>query len=106
MIDRYFELARAPGHRAILFTIGQDGAPTAALTSIVTPTLILWGEEDALIPVSDARRFADVIPNMDLVTFPNVGHIPMEEAPDESAAATAQFLERIHTPAPSTIPAN
>lgn len=101
MIDRYWELARAPGHRDILFTIRRDGEDTRTLGDILTPTLILWGEEDRLISVSDARRFADVLLHMDLITYPDVGHIPMEEAPDQSAADVAAFLERIHAAAPA-----
>lgn len=96
MIDRYAEMARAPGHRAILLSIGRDGADPARLADIRTPTLVLHGDTDNLIPVAAGRGFAAAIPGAELVIFPNVGHVPMEEAPDESAAALAAFLERIH----------
>lgn len=107
MIDRYWELARAPGHRDILFSRAQDGADPRALADLATPTLIMWGEQDGLISVSDARRFADVLPNMDLITYPNVGHLPQEEHADQSAADVAAFLERVRAPAaPAAAPAN
>lgn len=102
MIDRYWELARAPGHRDILFTMGEDGASTNEIGSIQTPTLVMWGEEDRLVPVGDARRFADVLPNVDLVTYPGIGHIPMEEHADQSAADAAAFLARVFAPTPAS----
>lgn len=96
MIDRYAEMARAPGHRAILLSNGRDGADPARLADIRTPTLVMHGDTDNLIPVAAGRGFAAAIPGAELVIFPNVGHVPMEEVPDESAAALAAFLERIH----------
>lgn len=98
MVDRYWELARAPGHRDILFSIRRDGADAGEIGYIQTPTLVLWGEGDALIPVSDGRRFADVLPNMALITYPDVGHVPQEEHADQSAADVAAFLARVHGP--------
>ncbi|MEM9622822.1 MAG: alpha/beta hydrolase, partial [Pseudomonadota bacterium] len=65
-----------------------------ALRSLNLPTLILWGAEDNLTPVSLAHRFAEVIPHAELIIYDNVGHIPMEEAADESAAAVRAFLAR------------
>jgi len=63
----------------------------APLRSI--PTLILWGKEDALIPVSAARWLAGALPGATLVVYEGIGHLPQEEAPDRSAADVAAFLE-------------
>jgi len=101
MVDRYVEMARAPGHRGILLSIDQDGAEPSRLPEIRTPTLVIHGDTDRLIPVDAGRRFAAEIPGAELVIYPNVGHVPMEEIPDESAAAVAAFLERVNAPAPA-----
>lgn len=96
VVDRYVELARAPGHRAIL-TGGRDG-PRPAVTpdtfkAIRTPTLVMTGEQDALIPADHSRRFAEAIPGAKLVIYPDGGHVPMEQLPDRSAADLRAFLE-------------
>jgi pimeloyl-ACP methyl ester carboxylesterase len=62
------------------------------LPRIPNPTLILWGEEDRLIPVADAHRFASAIPDSTLRIYAGVGHIPMEEAPARSAADVRAFI--------------
>ncbi len=101
MVDRYWDLARAPGHRAIITNIEQNGGDPAQTSLLSTPTLIMHGDGDALIPPADSRRFADTIVNATLVELPDVGHAPMEEAPDPSAAAVATFLARVYA-APAT----
>lgn len=94
-ITRYWELLRFPGNRAatmIRFARGWDNARAQDLPRITAPALILWGAEDRLIPVSVASRFARSLPNDRLVILPGIGHLPMEEAPDETARAIRQFL--------------
>ncbi len=49
---------------------------------IAVPTLILWGREDALIPLESGERMAKTIPGAKLVVFDRIGHIPQEEAPE------------------------
>jgi pimeloyl-ACP methyl ester carboxylesterase len=97
MVARYSELSRAPGHRDILrdIMLSQRGYATAdKLSKIAAPTLILHGEADNLIPVSSSKLFAAAIPGAQLITYPNVGHIPQEEIPQKSAADLRSFLER------------
>ena len=51
------------------------------LPLITTPTLLLWGESDRVIPVSNARKMKDLIPNAKLVTIKGVGHkLPYEHS--------------------------
>jgi pimeloyl-ACP methyl ester carboxylesterase len=49
------------------------------------PTLVVWGEEDRLLPVELARGWADLLPRATVATFPDAGHLVL----DESAAASA-----------------
>jgi pimeloyl-ACP methyl ester carboxylesterase len=96
LVDRYVEMARAPGHRDILFSIQENPkAPVSAETfkAIHVPTLVMQGEKDTLVPVADGRAFAAAIPGARLVTYPNVGHLPMEQIPDRSAADLKAFLD-------------
>jgi len=67
--------------------------PTEALGRVAAPTLILWGEADAVIPLDHAARIAAAIPDARVITWPGVGHAPQEEIPAETAAAARAFLE-------------
>lgn len=98
MIERYGALSRAPGHRDALLTLSatrsKDGAASREkLAAIRAPTLILWGDEDNLIPVSHAKKFEDAIPNAVAIIYEGVGHIPQEERAAESANDVRAFLD-------------
>ncbi len=51
----------------------------ARLGEIKKPTLIIWGKQDGLIPVSDAEKFNKGIANSELVIFDGAGHVPQFE---------------------------
>lgn len=51
------------------------------LPEIACPTLIVWGAEDRVIPVSDASVFEELIPNSRKVIFEDTGHVTMLERP-------------------------
>ena len=55
----------------------------------------MWGEEDALIPFSAAGWYTDALPAAELVHYPGIGHLPMEEAPERSVADLRAFLARL-----------
>ena len=57
------------------------------------PTLVIWGENDAWIPVENARRFGRDIPNAEVVIIKDCGHAPQEEKPGEVIPALLEFLE-------------
>ncbi|MEM8696835.1 MAG: alpha/beta hydrolase [Pseudomonadota bacterium] len=67
--------------------------PDADLARIAAPTLILWGEEDRVIPLDHARRIEAAISDTRLITYPGVGHAPQEEIPAETAADVRAFME-------------
>lgn len=88
LVDRYVELARAPGRRDILLglqTGARRQATAADLSRIHVPTLVMFGQDDRLIPAADAEKFHKAIPGATLILYPGVGHVPMEQIPDRSA---------------------
>ena len=97
MVDRYWELLLYPGNRrATVQRFGQyqgDDGMAAKLKGLPVPTLILWGREDKLIPVSVAAWFNQQIPGSRVTILDGIGHIPMEEAPDRSLAPVLELLE-------------
>jgi pimeloyl-ACP methyl ester carboxylesterase len=95
LVNRYGELALAPGHRDILLTQNSRSdalSSPASFAEIIVPTLVMSGEQDKLIPVDDSRAIAAAIPGAKLITYPDGGHVPMEQLPDESARDLQAFL--------------
>jgi pimeloyl-ACP methyl ester carboxylesterase len=65
---------------------------TPWLGSIRCPTLIVSGEEDALIPAADIDAMRQAIPQASLVSIPQAGHLTNLEAPGAFNDALAAFL--------------
>jgi pimeloyl-ACP methyl ester carboxylesterase len=64
------------------------------LQMIDVPVLIIWGENDRIIPVKNAYRFKNDIPHAEQMILPECGHIPHQEKPDETYSAIARFVNR------------
>ena len=99
LIQRYYELALRDGSRdATLsrfstYNTSEEPVDTAKFTA---PALIMWGREDSLIPVDVAGFFATALARSTLVIYDNVGHMPMEEIPNQSAKDVSKFLLEVH----------
>jgi non-heme chloroperoxidase len=63
------------------------------LERITAPTLILWGEQDALFAgVDGQQRLAAAIPGAQLTVYPETGHSPNWERPERVAADLEGFV--------------
>lgn len=94
-VTRYRDLLLAPGvRRAILARLNQTilRDPAPVLAGIQTPTLLLWGEKDGMIPISNAADYLRDMPHATLVRLPNLGHAPFEEDPVNSLHPVELFL--------------
>lgn len=94
-VDRYWELLRYPGNReATIFRFGQDYTPLTPeqANSLAIPALVIWGEEDALIPLAAGEWLDEHLPDSELVALPGIGHLPMEEAPEETLVALRSWI--------------
>ncbi|MFZ0088141.1 MAG: alpha/beta hydrolase [Solirubrobacteraceae bacterium] len=60
--------------------------------SIQMPVLIVWGAEDAWIPVDRAHRLAEVIPGAELRLVPDAGHLIQFDAPEHLTATLQRWL--------------
>ena len=95
LVRRYRDMLLAPGVRAaIVVRTGQQVLvdPVPLLRGIQAPTLLLWGQQDAMIPATNAADYQKAMPGAGLTVFPGVGHLLHEEAPDASAQALRTFL--------------
>src|SRR3954449_13108132 len=62
------------------------------LGEISVPTLIFWGKKDRVVPVKDAGRFEEAIPDARTVLFEDTGHVPMLERPEAFNEELREFL--------------
>lgn len=79
--------------QSLLATRAEDVAAFPELLSRVrSPTLILWGKEDRLVPVGHADLFGTAIKGSRTIVLRRCGHMPQEERPLETQALVASFL--------------
>ena len=94
-VTRYRDMMLAPGvRRAILARMDQTilHDPVPDLSRIKTPTLLLWGEKDGMIPISNAADYLRAMPDATLVRLTDFGHVPFEEDPAKSLVPVERFL--------------
>jgi pimeloyl-ACP methyl ester carboxylesterase len=66
--------------------------PVPLLQRIQAPVLVVWGAKDAMIPVTNAEDYLRNLTDVRQVTFPDLGHLPQEEAPARSLPPVRDFL--------------
>lgn len=93
--DRQLRLVRRKGNRdAILGMMGygRSSDPNEELQRIKTPTLLIWGTKDIVLPVEQAEKFHERIDDSRLVRIEGAGHMVMYEEPEETARAIDTFI--------------
>ena len=97
-VDLYWNMLRRPGNRqatlkrfAAFANRDRNPKPVAGLN---IPTLILWGQEDKLIPVAAVpwfeKQFRDHVTHI----YPGTGHLPMQEVAGQSGDDVAAWMAR------------
>lgn len=91
--DRVADGARIPARvwRETLEALCTAAPPTER-GRIACPTLLLWGEDDALLPRAEQERLAAAIPGSRLLTLADTGHLVLWERPERIAAELTAFL--------------
>jgi len=90
---RHFPLRASGTQRAMVRTVrGWDAERISRDAHLIRqPTLLLWGENDIEIPLSDGERLHQEIPGSRLVVFLKCGHLPHEEYPEAFTKVVADF---------------
>ena len=68
----------------------------SSLNEIGAPVLLMWGEQDRLLDISSVKVWKAGIRNIQVKTWPGIGHMPMLEIPKESAGVYRQFLAELN----------
>ena len=93
-------LTDAPSRRSFIRTLRAVIEPGGQFVSALdrlyltaaTPTLIVWGDHDAIIPMAHAYQAHDAVPESRVEIIEGVGHSPQVEAPDRFVAILRDFL--------------
>ncbi|WP_027584359.1 alpha/beta fold hydrolase [Bradyrhizobium sp. Ai1a-2] len=94
-VDGYYSLfRRADGVASFLATLRQfdEAAVARLLPDVQADSLILWGDQDRVLPVWLAKRIQAALPRAYVEILPGCGHLPHEEAPARVNALIAAFL--------------
>ncbi|MCT9109735.1 alpha/beta fold hydrolase [Streptomyces mirabilis] len=71
----------------------------ATLAGILVPTLVIWGDQDDLLPRGDQQTILDAIHGSRLIAYEGVGHDVHWEQPDRVVADLAAFTAHLEHPA-------
>lgn len=99
------ELAIAAGRNYALHTrifrelVAQPFTLEQAVAGLPTSTLLVWGDEDRVLDVSGAEILHRALADSRLVRMPHLGHLPMLEAPRQTAADYRAFRASLQTSA-------
>ncbi|GAA1379667.1 alpha/beta fold hydrolase [Pseudonocardia kongjuensis] len=86
-LEMITELGTVRGVRA-----GWRSALLAAAAKAPKPTLVVWGERDLILPVSQLRTAARALPQVTTHVFGRVGHMPQIEVPERFAALALEHI--------------
>ncbi len=68
---------------------------TPLLPEIDVPTLVIHGEEDAIVPLAEAEAMCEAIPDAEMVVIPNAGHLPNLEGTLQFNEVLWDYLETL-----------
>ena len=108
-ITEHHALGQRPGQletstataRALFGPGGQRQILLEHLPTLTTPTLIIWGGCDYVLPAHQAQTAVDLLPHGKLALLPDCGHLPHIEQPERFAAVLDEWLTE-HDPHPTS----
>ena len=82
-----------------LFQAREGGVPMdfEAFAQFDEPILIIWGEEDTWVPMARGEALHAFFPQSQFITYPNVGHMAMEEATEQFNTDVLAFLATVYS---------
>jgi pimeloyl-ACP methyl ester carboxylesterase len=96
MVNAYYKPMKTKGAFDAFIELVKNLSYTefdySKVRNIIAPTLIIWGEEDKWIPVSDAYKFHKDIKNSKLIVLKDCGHAPQEEKAEEVSKLIREFI--------------
>jgi pimeloyl-ACP methyl ester carboxylesterase len=85
---------REGNRNALLIRLNKpQSGDTSIVPGIEVPAMIIWGDQDFLIPLDNAWKFQRDLPNDTLVVLKGIGHVPMEESPSRVIQLVTSFIK-------------
>ena len=84
-----------PAGAAQARALGARRETASRIDALTMPALVLWGAQDALVPIVVGQALATALPNARFEVLPECGHLPTLEKPVESAALFAELLKNV-----------
>jgi len=101
IVEEFYQMATLPEAAAATLNVGRSNFNiwgqfhqpiTERLTAIAAPTLIIWGRQDPMVPVTHAQKAAKMIPNAQLAIIEECGHWSSIEHPQKFNQLVLEFL--------------
>lgn len=94
LVSRYYHLNHRSGNREALVSIYRtlNAADPTPLGRVKSPTLVIWGAEDRVIPPKFAHKFEQVLPGARLIIYKGIGHSVVGSAPKDVVSDFRKFL--------------
>lgn len=99
---RYKDMMMYKGNREslavtakILKENAQDETLGDRIKDITVPTLVMWGGKDTWTPTRMAKRWKEDLPSSKVIIYPEAGHVPMEEIPEETLEDFLAFIQTV-----------
>ncbi len=102
LIIRWHEMQMREGQReAEISRMRQyiSGDIEDVIRSLTTPTLVMWGEKNPVVPIEQGREIIDMMANAEtaFIAYPEVGHMITLEAPEQTAADARAYIDAAET---------
>ncbi len=98
-ILRYHELLLYRGHKEsmvlyfkTLRKYNEEDSMAKFVPQIQSDTLLMWGGKDRWVPPELIEKWKRDVPNLQVKVYPEGGHIPMEEFPEETSRDADAFM--------------
>jgi pimeloyl-ACP methyl ester carboxylesterase len=100
----YANPLRTPAARYALLATARHLIPddidevAKTFPTITVPTLILWGRQDAIVPLANGQRLYNAIVGSDMAIIDYCGHVPPEEMPARTLETLREFVLKVSPP--------
>jgi pimeloyl-ACP methyl ester carboxylesterase len=101
IVEEFYQMVTLPGAAEATLNVGRSNfniwgqfyqSIAERLQTIAAPTLIIWGRQDPMVPVTHAQNAAKVIPNAQLEIIEECGHWSSIEHPQKFNQLVLKFL--------------
>ena len=99
VVDEWYEMWMREGNRLAMINLLRQyvsGGVEDKIRAVSVPVLLIWGEKNKRVPLALAYETRDLLvrsPEVRLEVLPGIGHMLVQEAPEESSALIRRYLD-------------